>query len=81
MSWDLVMAIAQIGLDVCLLPTVIKPTSYVPRFTSFSTMVGLTIVAVALFNIGAPRGGLSALTGAALWATIFAYRGKRSGGS
>ena len=81
MSWDIVLAVTQVGLDVCLLPAVIKPTSYVPPFTSFSTMVGLTVIAIAMFNIGAPLGGLSALTGAALWALLFAYRGKKSGGS
>jgi len=73
--WDMVMAGAQVGLNLCLLPTVFRATSYVPRFTSASTALGLAVVAVALFNLNAPLGGLSAVVGAALWASIFIFHG------
>ena len=75
-SWDLVLALSQFGLDICLLPTVFKQ-SYVPRFTSGSTAFDLSIVALALLNIGAPLGAISALSGVVLWSFIYAYRGKR----
>jgi len=75
-NWDLIMAITQLGLDLCLLPTVLRPTSYVPRFTSASTSIGLAIVALALLNLGAPLGAASAVTGAFLWAVIFGLHGR-----
>ena len=74
-SWDLVLAGAQVALDLCLLPTVFHKEAYVPRFTSGSTAFGLAVVALALFNIGAPLGALSAISGAALWAFVYASRG------
>ena len=73
--WDMVMAGAQVGLNLCLLPTVFRSTSYVPRFTSASTTVGLSVVALSLFNLGAPLGGFSVVVGVLLWASIFIYHG------
>ena len=76
MTWDIVMAITQISLDLCLLPTVFRSTSYVPRFTSASAAIGLAIVSLALLNLGAPLGAASAVVGAGLWALIFILHGR-----
>jgi hypothetical protein len=74
--WDLVMAGAQVGLNLCLLPTVFRATSYVPRFTSGTTTIGLAIVAVSLLHLGAPVAAVSAAVGSALWVCIFFLRGR-----
>lgn len=76
MMWDLIMAVTQLSLDICLLPTVVKSSSYVPRFTSAVTAIGLAVVALALFKLGAPLGAASAVTGSGLWALIFFLRGR-----
>jgi hypothetical protein len=79
MNWDLVMALAQGFLTVFLLPTVLRRTSFVPRLTSGTTALGLSVISLALYHLGSPMGALVAFTCALLWAFIFFKRGTEGG--
>lgn len=74
--WDIMMAITQVSLDLCLLPTILRSNSYVPRFTSASTAIGLGFISFALAHLNAPFGAAGAALGAVLWASIFILHGR-----
>ena len=69
MTWDLTLMIATLGLDLFLLPLVLRRV-YVPYVTSASYMVLLTITAVALFQLGNPLGAAGNAVGAVLWGIV-----------
>ena len=48
---------------------------YVPRLTSGSTTIGLSVITLALFNLGAPIGGCAAALCVMLWGVVFVFRG------
>jgi len=48
---------------------------YVPRLTSGSTTIGLSVITLALFNLGAPIGGVAAGFCVFLWGVVFVFRG------
>ena len=56
-----------------------KKNVYVPRLTSGSTVIGLSVITVALFNLGAPIGGVAAALCVCLWAVVFVFRGTEGG--
>ncbi len=79
MNWDLVMALAQTVLGAFILPILRDRGAYVPRLTSSVYAVGLAVIALTLFNLGSPMGGVIAGISAALWAVVFAIRGTKEG--
>lgn len=48
---------------------------YVPRLTSGSTTIGLSVIVAALFGSGLPIGGVTAALCVFLWGIVFVFRG------
>lgn len=53
-----------------------KTGVYVPRLTSGSMLIGLSVIVAALFGSGMPIGGVTAALCVCLWGVIFVFRGK-----
>lgn len=52
-----------------------KKGVYVPRLTSGSTSIGLSVITLALFNLGAPIGAAACALCVLLWGVVFVFRG------
>ena len=77
MSWDLLLLVAQVILDVGPMYLLIDKAGYMPRWGSALLVVGLTMMTAALVGLGAPLGAASAAVGAAIWLGVFLFRGEK----
>ncbi len=61
-----------------LMPTLLSREAYVPRFTSAVSVIGLTVIIVALIGTGLVLSPIVSTVIAVIWVFIFVFRGKRS---
>jgi len=74
LSWDLIVALGQLGAGIATLPTFLDENARVPRFTSGLLTLSLGCITVGLFGLGAPLSGALTAAAATTWAFIFAFR-------
>ncbi len=74
--WDIVIAVGNLIVLPALLPTLLDGRAYVPRITSAPTVVGLSFISAGLIGEGFVISPILTLSGAALWAFIYLFRGK-----
>lgn len=59
------------------MPTLLNREAYVPRLTSAVSVVGLTVIIVALIGTGLVLSPIVSTVTAVIWVFIFVFRGKR----
>ncbi len=78
MTWDVLLTFGTILFIPGLMPTLLNREAYVPRLTSAVSVVGLTVIIVALIGTGFVLGPIVSTVTAVIWVFIFVFRGKRN---
>lgn len=74
--WDVLITVGNLVIIPALLPTVLNPRAYVPRFTSGMSVLGIGTVVVGLAGTGLTLSPIVVGCIAALWGFIFLHRGR-----
>lgn len=78
MTWDVLLTFGTILFIPGLMPTLLNREAYVPRLTSAVSVVGLSVIIVALIGTGFVLGPIVSTVTAVIWVFIFVFRGKRN---
>ncbi len=78
MTWDVLLTFGTILFIPGLMPTLLSREAYVPRLTSAVSVVGLSVIIVALIGTGFVLGPIVSTVTAVIWVFIFVFRGKRN---
>mgnify|MGYP001571683555 FL=1 len=76
MSWDLVLMLATMALNIFIAPTLLNSRAHVPRVTSGPFAVAIAVIALALLQLDNPLGAAANALGALMWVMIFMLRGE-----
>ena len=78
MNWDVLLTLGTLLFIPGLMLTLLNREAYVPRLTSSVSVVGLTVIIVALIGAGLVLSPIVSTVIAVIWVFIFVFRGKRS---
>jgi hypothetical protein len=78
LTWDVLLTFGTILFIPGLMPTLLNREAYVPRLTSAVSVVGLSVIIVALIGTGFVLGPIVSTVTAVIWVFIFVFRGKRN---
>ncbi|MCH7998987.1 MAG: hypothetical protein IIA91_05865 [Chloroflexi bacterium] len=78
MNWDVLLTLGTLLFIPGLMLTLLNREAYVPRLTSAVSVVGLTVIIVALIGAGLVLSPIVSTVIAVIWVFIFVFRGKRS---
>ena len=77
MNWDVLLTLGTLLFIPGLMLTLLNREAYVPRLTSAVSVVGLTVIIVALIGAGLVLSPIVSTVIAVIWVFIFVFRGKR----
>lgn len=77
MVQDIILTLANAVLGLLLLPTLVKPTASVPRWTSIPTGTAIFVIGATYFTLGLWIAGTTAVVQAGIWGLIAIYRPDR----
>lgn len=74
--WDVLITIGNLAIIPALLPTLVNRRSYIPRFTSGLSVLGISTVTAGLAGAGLVLSPIVVGGIACMWALIFVFRGQ-----
>lgn len=77
LNWDMLLMLGELLTLVGPVIILRNREAFVPRFSSGSLVVALTLMVIALYGLGAPIGATATAVVVASWIAVFVLRGRK----